>query len=46
MGQFLFSQVIFQPCGLRDSAAQITPYLVPSREDPELAAVIAGLIKR
>lgn len=31
---------------LRDSVAQIRPYLIPAREDPEIADLIAGLIRR
>jgi len=31
---------------LRDSSAQIIPYLIPAKNDPQLASVIAGLIKR
>ncbi|WP_086348274.1 glycoside hydrolase family 125 protein [Candidatus Enterococcus clewellii] len=31
---------------LRDSTAQVRPYLVIAKEDPELAAMIAGLVKR
>ena len=31
---------------LRDSVAQLRPYLVPAQNDPELADLIAGLIRR
>lgn len=31
---------------LRDSAAQLRPYLIPAREDPALAELIAGLVRR
>ena len=31
---------------LRDSAAQLRPYLFPAKEDPEITALIAGLVKR
>ena len=31
---------------LRDSVAQLRPYLVPAQSDPELADLIAGLIRR
>lgn len=31
---------------LRDSAAQLRPYLIPAREDKELAELIAGVVRR
>lgn len=31
---------------LRDSTAQLRPYLIPAKEDEELAEVIAGLVRR
>ncbi|NMO97226.1 glycoside hydrolase family 125 protein [Paenibacillus lemnae] len=31
---------------LRDSAAQVRPYLVLAKEDPEIAEMIAGLVQR
>lgn len=31
---------------LRDSTAQLRPYLIPAAKDPELAELIAGLVRR
>lgn len=31
---------------LRDSAAQMRPYLIPARKDPALAELIAGVVRR
>ena len=31
---------------LRDSTAQVRPYLVIAKEDEELAAMISGLVKK
>lgn len=31
---------------LRDSTAQLRPYLIPAKKDPALAEVIAGLVRR
>ena len=31
---------------LRDSAAQMRPYLIPAKKDPVLAELIAGLVRR
>lgn len=31
---------------LRDSAAQMRPYLIPARKDPALAELIAGLVRK
>lgn len=31
---------------LRDSTAQLCPYLIPAKKDPALAEVIAGLVRR
>lgn len=31
---------------LRDSVAQLRPYLIPAREDEELAALLEGLVRR
>lgn len=31
---------------LRDSTAQLRPYLIPAREDPDICEMIVGLVKR